>query len=116
MSKINYSSYMRFLNCLNTLDAKSVEKKLDFIEVSLLDQVMLGFTQEREILVGDLLTLSHIGSQATLHGRLKNLDKRGYIKLVVDGLDQRKKKVIPTKLAIKHYEKLSTLLELAASS
>ena len=115
MKNIHYSSYMRFLNCLNAMDASSAEKKLDAIEGQLLDYVMLGFSQAREILVGDLLVLAHIGSQATLHGRIKHLDKLGFVKLVVDGEDHRKKKVVPTKMAVKHYEKLSTLLELAAA-
>jgi DNA-binding MarR family transcriptional regulator len=116
MGKINYSSYLRFLNCINAMDAKTSAKKLDAIETQLLDQVILGYTQNREILVGDLLALSHIGSQATLHGRIKKLDRLGYIKLVTDSIDQRRKWVQPANKAIRYYEKLSQLLELAASS
>ncbi len=116
MSKINHSSYLRFLNCLSAMDAKKSEKKLDAIETQLLDQVMLGYTQNREILVGDLLVLSQIGSQATLHGRIKKLDRLGYIKLVTDSVDQRRKWVQPSKKALRHYEKLSQLLEMAVAS
>ena len=114
MSKINHSSYIRFLNTVNAMDATRSGKKLDAIEEQLLDKIMLSFSQETEVLVGDLLVLSQIGSQATLHGRVKNLVTMGYIKLTVDAIDNRKKQVIPTKLALKHYEKLSKLLEKAA--
>jgi len=114
MSKINHSSYIRFLNTVNAMDATRAGKKLDAIEEQLLDKIMLSFSQDTEVLVGDLLILSQIGSQATLHGRVKNLATKGYIKLAVDSVDNRKKKVIPTKLTLKHYEKLSKLLERAA--
>ena len=36
--------------------------------------------------MGDLIGLSHLGSQATLHGRLKNLSVLGYVKFVADHL------------------------------
>jgi len=114
MSKINHSSYIRFLNTVNAMDTTRSGKKLDAIEEQLLDKIMLSFSQDTEVLVGDLLILSQIGSQATLHGRVKNLATKGYIKLAVDSVDNRKKKVIPTKLTLKHYEKLSKLLERAA--
>lgn len=110
------NSYLRFLNCIDALEAKGRTTKFDAIEEALLNAVMLAFSQDREILVGDLLVLSNIGSQATLHGRVKNLVTAGYLRLAVDSVDGRKKKVAPTKLAIKHYEKLSKILAQAVSS
>ncbi len=103
--------YIRFLNCISALEEKGSLKKLDAIETHLLDWIMMTFSQGSEILVGDLLALSHISSQATLHGRLKRLITLGYLKQVLDSGDGRKKKIFPTKLAIKRYEKLSKILE-----
>ena len=104
------NSYIRFLNLSNSLVANSGSKKLDAIGEQLLHVVMIAHSQGSETLVGDLLVLPHIGSQATLHGRVQNLIAAGYVKLVVDLDDGRKKKVIPTKQALKHYDNLSKLL------
>jgi DNA-binding MarR family transcriptional regulator len=87
-------------------------KKLDYVEESLLDTIMLSFNAKQSILVGDLISLAKLGSQATLHGRLKNLSAMGYIKMVVNE-DGRKKEVEPTKIALKRYEELSKCLEKA---
>jgi DNA-binding MarR family transcriptional regulator len=90
-------------------------KKLDSVEESLLDKIMLSFHAKQFILVGDLISLAKLGSQATLHGRLKNLSAMGYIKMVVNE-DGRKKEVEPTKLAIKRYEELSKYLKKAVKA
>jgi len=112
MKSINLA-YIRFLNYLEALDRVDV-KKLNAIEEQLLDYIALAYTKDRELLVGDLIALSQFGSQATLHGRLKNLIAMGYVKFVENKLDGRKKQVIPTAKADKYYEKLSSYLEKAA--
>jgi hypothetical protein len=56
--------------------------------------------------VGDLLNLSSLGSQATLHSRLKNLHSIGYIELE-EQEDGRKKGVTPTNQAYKRIALLS---------
>ena len=107
--------YIRFLNLLDALDRMNPGKKLDSVEESLLDKIMLSFHAKQFILVGDLISLAKLGSQATLHGRLKNLSAMGYIKMVVNE-DGRKKEVEPTKLAIKRYEELSKYLKKAVKA
>jgi DNA-binding MarR family transcriptional regulator len=109
---IKSSSYIRFLNLLDAVDRMNPGKKLDYVEESLLDTIMLSFNAKQSILVGDLISLAKLGSQATLHGRLKNLSAMGYIKMVVNE-DGRKKEVEPTKIALKRYEELSKCLEKA---
>lgn len=104
-------SYVRFLNCLDAIDRINPGKKLDFTEEQLLNRVILAWDRQQTILVGDLLTAHELGSQATLHGRIKNLQAMGYIKLSIDKGDARKKHIIPTKLALSHYEKLSMQME-----
>jgi len=113
MSHIKFSSYIRFLNFTKVLENKS---GLDAIEKQLLDVVMLADLNKREVLVGDLLLLSNIGSQATLHGRIKCLNEAGYVRLVSDAVDGRKKRVIPTKQALKYYDNLSKFLAKAVSA
>lgn len=112
MKSINLA-YIRFLNYLEALERLDV-KKLNAIEEQLLDYIVLAYSQDRELLVGNLIALSQFGSQATLHGRLKNLVTLGYVKFVENKVDGRKKQVIPTAKADKRYEKLSSYIEKAA--
>jgi DNA-binding MarR family transcriptional regulator len=93
----------------------TISKKLDAIEERLLDKIILGFHAQQSLLVGDLISLSELGSQATLHGRLKNLSAMGYIKMAANE-DGRKKEVVPTKIAIKRYEEISKCLEKAVKA
>lgn len=109
------SAYLRFLNLIDTLDRINPGKKLDAIEKSLLDRIVHAAHVKQSILVGDLISLSELGSQATLHGRLKNLTAMGYIKMVSND-DGRKKEVLPTKVALKRYDDISKCLEKALKS
>lgn len=100
---------------IDALDRMNPGKKLDCTEESLLDKIVSSAFEKKPVLVGDLISLSNLGSQATLHGRLKNLSAMGYIKMAANE-DGRKKEVLPTKLAIKRYEEISKCLEKAAKS
>ncbi|OYZ98572.1 MAG: hypothetical protein B7Y05_26965, partial [Polynucleobacter sp. 24-46-87] len=100
MSTAKSSCYIRFLNLIDALDRMNPGKKLDSVEESLLDKIILSFHENQSILVGDLISMSELGSQATLHGRLKNLSALGYIKMAANQ-DGRKKEVVPSKMALK---------------
>jgi DNA-binding MarR family transcriptional regulator len=115
MLTIKSSSYIRFLNLIDVLDRINPGKKLDSVEESLLDKIVLSFHEKQSILVGDLISMAALGSQATLHGRLKNLSAMGYIKMAANE-DGRKKEVVPTKIAIKRYEEISKCLEKAVKA
>ena len=109
------SAYIKFLNLLDALDRINPGKKLDCIEESLLDKIITCAHAKQAILVGDLISIADLGSQATLHGRLKNLSAMGYIKMAAN-TDGRKKEVLPTKIALKRYEEISKCLEKAAKA
>ncbi len=113
MSITKSSPYLRFLNLIDSLDRINPGKKLDFIEESLLNKIVLCSQANQSILVGDLISLAELGSQATLHGRLKNLSAMGFIKMAANE-DGRKKEVLPSKAALKRYEEMSKCLEKAA--
>jgi len=115
MSTTKSSPYLRFLNLIDALDRMNPGKQLDYIEESLLDKIVNCAHAKESVLVGDLISISVLGSQATLHGRLKNLSALGYIKMA-SNTDGRKKEVVPTKLAIKRYEEISKCLEKAVKS
>jgi DNA-binding MarR family transcriptional regulator len=112
MSAQKQSPYLRFLNLIDALDRINPGKKLDCIEESRLDKIVACAHSKQVILVGHLIASSELGSQATLHGRLKNLSAMGYIKMG-NNEDGRKKEVLPTKMALKRYEEISKCLEKA---
>jgi len=109
------SAYIKFLNLIDVIDRMNPGKKLDCIEESLLNKIVSCAQAKQAILVGDLISLADLGSQATLHGRLKNLNALGYIKMAANA-DGRKKEVLPTKLALKRYEEISKCLEKAVKA
>ena len=113
MKAIKPTAYARFLNALDSLDRISPSKKLDAIEEQLLNHIYLESVNGEKLLVGDVILLAQFGSQATLHGRLKNLVAMGYVQLIEDKNDARKKEVMPTVKARKYYDTLSTCLEKA---
>jgi hypothetical protein len=115
MSHTKPSPYIKFLNLIDVLDRINPGKKLDYIEESLLDKVVTCAHANQAILVGDLISIAALGSQATLHGRLKNLSALGYIKMATNA-DGRKKEVLPTKMALKRYEEISRCLEKAVKT
>lgn len=103
------NAYIRFLNLLEVLNSKNKTRSLDSIEKHLLNSIMLDDHAGQSILVGDVLKLHQIGSQATLHGRLKNLLSIGYIQFVPQE-DGRKKRIMPTNRAYKFFGELSELM------
>ena len=115
MSNLKTSSYIKFLNLVDAIDRINPGKKLDCIEESLLDKIVACAHAKQAILVGDLISIADLGSQATLHGRLKNLSAMGYIKMAANA-DGRKKEVLPTKMALKRYEEISKCLEKAVKA
>ncbi len=104
--------YIRFLKLAEALNSKSNIRKLDSTEDQLLDNIMVDDHEGRSVFVGDLLGLKDLGSQATLHGRVKNLRYLGYIELITQD-DARRKRVMPTLLAYKRFELLSACVEQA---
>lgn len=105
------NSYIRFINLLDALDRMNPGRSLDKIEIALLEHILAFDGRNEVLLVGDLLRLKKLGSQATLHGRVKNLSALGYVKLVTDKYDSRKKSVIPTNLGLKYIQFMSECLE-----
>jgi hypothetical protein len=105
-----YAAYLRFLYLVQAVEAKSKIRKLDSIETSLLNTLMARNFAGKTVFVGDLLLLKSIGSQATLHGRIKNLEELGYIQLLTQKHDGRQKLVTPTALAFRRLESLSKCL------
>lgn len=113
MTKSTSNSYVRFLNALDAMAHINPRASLDATEIQLLEYVLKAQHRNQEVLVGDLLKLTQLGSQATLHGRIKSLVVNGYATLRIDKVDGRRKHVEPTKKAIKYVQLMSEQLHKA---
>ena len=107
------NSYLRFLRLADTL-TRSHEKPLDSLSKDILEHILKNvILNENKIVVGDILSLSNLGSPATLHKRLHGLIDDGYIKLKSTD-DGRVKQIELTKKADKYFANLSQAIEKAA--
>lgn len=116
MHQTKSQAYLNYLTLIRALESETEGPPIDPIENQLLNQVMINQSQGRTQLVGDLIHLDGIGSQATLHSRIKRLTQKGYLQLKPSSQDARKKQVQLSNKAIKRFVKLSLCIERAASS
>lgn len=84
------NAYLRLVRLLEALEGASDLFCLDATEKKLLDLVAIHYLDNKPLLVSEAIYLSKIGSPATLHRRLRNLQKQGYIRYG-DDVDGRKK-------------------------
>ena len=110
MKLIHSTPIACFLNAVASLPTNSPSTRLDWLEEQLLNYIFLATARGERLLVGQIILLKQFGSQATLHGRLKNLVRKVYIRLLEDKEDGRRKLVHLTAKADNHYEQLSKCL------
>ena len=103
-------AYLRFMQLAESFDRMNLTSKLDHVEKELLDKLISAYYNGEFPLMGDLIALKMIASQATLHSRIKSLIAKGYIDIVADDEDSRKKHLVPTRLALTFYANLSDAL------
>ena len=108
MTKLN-----KYLHYLTILEKSNQEFDLDGVDVLLLNFIAKADDKKQTLNVKDLLSLKEIASQATIHGRLKQLVAKKLIVLNEHKVDGRVKEVMLTKLAYKRYELLSKAIEKA---
>ena len=106
------NSYLRFLHLADTL-TKSSEKPLDSLSREILEHISKQIIlNKNNPVVGDILILNQLGSQATLHKRLHALVDDGYLKLKPTK-DGRVKQIELTKKSDKYFSALNQILEKA---
>jgi hypothetical protein len=101
----------KYFKYLAILEKSNRQLNLDNTDLLLLNAIAQASYASRILYVKDLLSLSEIGSLATIHGRLKHLADSKLITLKSNKDDRRLKEVVLTKLAQKRYELLSKAIE-----
>ncbi len=101
----------KYFDYLAILDKSNRQLDIDAIDELLLNVIAKASYEEQVLNVKDLLKLKEIASQATIHGRLKQLAEKHLISLKSNGVDGRVKEVMLNKLATKRFELLSKAIE-----
>jgi DNA-binding MarR family transcriptional regulator len=87
---------------------------LDPLSLAILSRVGDAQITDETLIVGDIIGNEVFGSPATAHGRLKKLTKQGWLKLVDDPQDGRRKILRLSDKAVRMYNKISSgILKLA---
>lgn len=105
-SPVIANAYLRFVRLLEALEGSSELFEIDAIEKSLLDLIAINYFDGKPLLVSEAIYLNKIGSPATLHRRLSNLQKYGFIRYG-DDPDGRKKYLELTPKARDYFSTLS---------
>lgn len=74
--------------------------------IAMLEELMFAHLQGSPLKITDAMHLADQGSPATVHRRLVQLRKRGYVQLVSPPTDTRVKYLIPTQLATDVFDRM----------
>lgn len=102
---------------LNFLAAQAAEKarlELSSNQVALLEYVFKESATGRVLRVQDLINLSNLASQATLHGALKRLIDKGLINTKLSKEDGRVKEIVLAPAGKQYFARLEAALAKAA--
>ena len=108
------AAYLRYLNLTKSIELSPAAPSLDLIEREVLSALALRWNKEQPILIADAISLKKIASQATLHSRLKQLKKKGFVKIVPDSSDGRRKYIQPTQKTCNYFDQLAKCVVKAA--
>lgn len=113
-SNLMVEAYLRFVRLMETVEAAPSFPRLDHIEKKLLEFIALSEAAGKALLVSDVIYANDIGSPATLHRRISNLEKQGLIRFGAD-IDGRKKCVELTPKSRDYWSKMGKCIVKAAS-
>jgi DNA-binding MarR family transcriptional regulator len=101
--------YFQYIQSLSSLKNSNQFQALDSLEMELLNEIAITWKHGKPLLVNEAISLNEIGSRATLHARIKNLRKKGYVDFHTD-VDGRKKFIKPTTIAMNYFSSVADLL------
>jgi len=105
---MNY--YFKFLNLIKTLSNEDIDQ-LDIETKVFLDEIAIRHHNCIDFTVGEAISLSQLGSTATLHRRISTLLGLDLISLEYQGANRRTKYIKLTPRSLKYYQDLACLIE-----
>ncbi len=97
------------------VNAQPAFKGLDSVQIEILMAVGLSRQNDQKLTVSNILEMTDLASPATLHGRLKELRTRGFIK-IISGQDNRFKFLQPSELANEYFNALERCVRKAVQT
>ena len=101
----------RVKNVIAAVEESTGFDTLDPTSKNILEYVARAELEDREIYVADVIRHRDLGSVANLHGRLSTLVHLGWLTLLPEPTDGRRKRVILAQPARSAYNKMSSKLE-----
>jgi hypothetical protein len=98
--------YLRFLKLAEAIRGLPSLPPLDPLEERLLAFIAGIDPAKDRLSVRDMMAMEEFGSPATVHSRLKSMREKGWI-MLSDTEDTRRKQIVPTQDAMRHFDKLS---------
>ena len=102
--------YLRFIHIVKTIESAQALPLLEPIEQKILEIVSLKNRNEERLSVKDLMSYSELASPATMHKHIHSMKDKGWIFLAPTE-DTRRKQLMMTTAAIKHYDKLGNAMK-----
>lgn len=113
--KFDCSPYVALVKSISQWNHDNPHMKIDPLEELILYKILIAEYEDEFLCFSDLLKSEGMGSQATIHGRIKRLVNLGYVNLIVCDADNRKKIIEPTQKAIDFDQQRSIFLLMAAN-
>lgn len=105
--------YLRFLQLSEAIRGLPSLPPLDPLEERMLAWIARASRAGERLSVRDMMGKEELGAPATIHGRLKSMREKGWIALA-DTEDARRKQVVLSADAMKHFAQLSRAMVKAA--
>lgn len=116
LDNFEYSPYAALFKKIHRWNEDNQKNAIDSTEEQILYRALIAEYDNQFLYVSDLLKSEKIGSQTTIHGRIKRLVNLGYVKLTICDADNRKKIIEPTQAAINFDQQRSIFLLMAANN
>ncbi len=107
------NAYLRFLQLARAVEALPDGQSMDANESALLEAVVLRWHAGQPMTVREAISLSDLGSPATLHKRITRLRQKGMLSAHSEQGDRRAKYLVPTQQALDYFHHLGQTMQLA---
>jgi hypothetical protein len=107
------NAYLRFLQLARAVEALPDGQSMDANESALLEAVVLRWHAGQPMTVREAISLSDLGSPATLHKRITRLRQKALLSAHSEQGDRRAKYLVPTQQALDYFHHLGQTMQLA---
>jgi len=83
---------------------------LDLIGEKLLGYIAVQYANELTLTVTECMRIKNVASPATIHRKITELIKEGWVSVLFEGDKRRTKYLAPSPKAIKYFERISKLM------